>query len=76
MKAFKQAGISISPDGTENPKLFVCGLPDIIVGPWRMEDSIDMFDSDEEVEYTSMMVAAEAHVEQIVSHPCLGNKSK
>ena len=35
------AGISISPDGTENAKLYVCGLPDITVGPWQMEDMLD-----------------------------------
>jgi len=37
--------ISISPDGTEDTKLYVCGLPDITVGPWQMEDTY------EDVEY-------------------------
>jgi len=42
------AGISISPDGTEDAKLYVRSLPDITVRPWQMEDTLD---SDEEVEY-------------------------
>ena len=28
IKSFKQAGISISPDGTEDTKLYLRGLPD------------------------------------------------
>jgi len=34
--------ISISPDGTEDTKLYVRGLPDITVGPWQMEDTYDV----------------------------------
>ena len=45
----KQAGISLSPDGTEDTKLYVRGLPDITVGPWKMEDFSGTLDSDEEV---------------------------
>jgi len=33
IKSFKQAGISISTDGTEDTKLYMRGLPDITVGP-------------------------------------------
>jgi len=33
IKSFKQAGISISPDGAEDTKLYIRGLPDIIVRP-------------------------------------------
>jgi len=47
--SFKQAGISISPNGTEDTKLYEHGLPDITVGPWQMEDTTDTLDSDEEV---------------------------
>ena len=48
IKSFKQEGIPISPDGTEDTKLYVRGLPDITVGPRQMEDT---WDSDEDVEY-------------------------
>jgi len=34
--------ISISPDGTEDKKLYVRGLPDITVEPWQMEDTLDL----------------------------------
>ena len=53
IKSFKQAGISISPDGTEDMQLYVRGLPDITVGPWQIEDSLD---SDEEVEYWTVLM--------------------
>jgi len=33
--------ISISPDGTEDTKLYGRGLPDFTVGPWQMEDIWD-----------------------------------
>jgi len=48
IKSFKQAGISISPDGSEDTKLYVHSLPNITVGPWQMDD---MLDSEEEVAY-------------------------
>ena len=48
IKYFKQAGTSISPDGTEDTKLYVRDLPDNTVGPWLMEDT---WDSNEDVEY-------------------------
>ena len=53
IKSFKQAGISLTPNGTEDTKLYIRGLPDITVGPWQTTDALD---TDEEVEY---MVAAE-----------------
>jgi len=40
--------ISITPDGTEDTKLYVRGLPDITIRPWKMEDT---WDSDADVEY-------------------------
>jgi len=55
------AGISISPGGTEDAKLYIRGLPDITVGPWQMQDTLD---SDEEVEY---MVAEELILVQVCS---------
>jgi len=44
--SFKQAGISISPDGAEDTKFHVHGLPDITVWPWLMEDTTNTLDSD------------------------------
>ena len=56
IKSFKQAGSSLSPDGTEDTKLYIRGLPDITVGPWQL----DTLDSDEEVEFMAATPAVDA----------------
>lgn len=48
IKSFEQAGISLCPDGTEDNKLHIRGLPvnSVAVGEWQLD-----IDSDKEVEF-------------------------